>query len=140
MEMTVLRFTVEASKSRTGHHAERRLVLVFRGKSGIEAVASGDPGGSKTYSRGRSWTASIELGVGDVVVYVRLNRRGKAFITGWFEVYDHNGRMVFKAVLRRRKVRASMGDPSYARYVEDAIEYLGLGRYVRRYNWATGRS
>lgn len=136
--MTRLSFRIEASKSRTGLHAERRLLLVFRRDGSVERILTGSSRAKGTYSKGAAWDASVDLEPGDVAVYVRLVRGPRGRVKGFMEVYDSDGNMTFRAVLRRRKARASTGDPSYASYVERAIEMLGLGDFVRRYNWSTG--
>ncbi|MCE4602201.1 MAG: hypothetical protein F7C08_00050 [Desulfurococcales archaeon] len=135
--MARLSFRVEATKSRSGVHAERRLVIVFRGNGRVERILTGEDRVRGTYSRGSSWTAHIDLEPGDVAVYVRLVRGLRGRIGGYIEVYDHEGNMVFRAVIRRRKTRASKGDPRYSSYVEKAIEMIGLGDFIRKYNWST---
>ena len=135
--MARLQFRVEATKSRTGIHAERRLVLVFKPNGVVQRIMTGTERDKGTYSKGSAWKVEVSLDPGDVAVYVRLVRGPRGVVTGWFEVYNSQGEQVFRAVLRRRKVRASRGDPSYAGYVEKTLEVLGMDDYVRRVNWST---
>ncbi|MEB3861782.1 MAG: hypothetical protein GSR84_06140 [Desulfurococcales archaeon] len=135
--MARLTFRVEATKSKSGVHAERRLVIVFRSNGRVERIITGGDRVKGTYSRGSAWISSIDLEPGDVAVYIRLVRGPRGRIGGYAEVYDHEGKMVFRAVIRKRKARASIGDPSYSGYVEKAIELIGLGDFIRKYNWST---
>lgn len=131
-----MEFLVEASKSRRGAHAARKLVIVYPRHGGKRIITSGATKARPTYSRGHAFRVPVDAGPGDVVVYASLVRGPRGRVKGFFEVY-RDGSMVFRAILKRKKVRASKGDPSYAVYVERALEDLGLKDYVRRVNWGT---
>ncbi len=131
-----MEFLVEASKSRKGLHAARRLVIVYSAGEGRKIITTGGRRAKPTYSRGHAFMAPVEARPGDVVVYASLVRGPRDRVKGFLEVYK-DGSMVFRAVLKRKKVRASKGDSLYAVYVERALEDLGLKDYVRRVNWGT---
>ncbi len=128
---------VEASKSRSGLHAARGVVVLVSptGEARLLDVKPALPGRG-TYTRG--WGSPVEVNVPDgwflVNAWLVLNSRGH--VSGIFRVYNSSGDEVLRARLRRRKIRMSRGDPRYGWIVEKAVEALGLSKHVRRYNWS----
>ena len=130
---------VEATRSRRGGHIARAVAVVV-GPKGTRLVRPGE--GSRrvrgTYSRGSAYAVRVELEPGEALVVARLVRGSRGRVKGEFLVYNHEGRLVLEAVYRKLKVRRRRGDPGYAWAVEEAVKALGLERYVKRFNWATG--
>ena len=138
-----MRLIIEASKSRTGKHASRKLAVVYY-KNRKEVVAK--PTGSRAkqehlrtvYARGQSVIVEVADPDIEYIVYVELIRNLRGRVKGHLQVYDRDGRLLYKAVLRKRKIRRVSGDKQYSWLVEDAIKSIGLEGYVRRYNHNTG--
>ncbi len=138
-----MRLIIEASKSRTGKHASRKLAVVYY-KNRKEVVTKLTSTTTKqehirtVYARGQS--VIIELDNPDIeyIVYVELIRNIRGHVKGHLQVYDRNGRLLYEAVLRKRKIRRVSGGKQYSWLVEDAIKSIGLEGYVRRYNHNTG--
>ncbi len=138
-----MRLIIEASKSRTGKHASRKLAVVYY-KNRKEVVTKPTGTGSRqeqgqtVYARGQS--AIVELDAPDIeyIVYVELVRNLRGHVKGRLQIYDRDGRLLYEAVLRKRKIRRVSGDKQYSWLVEDAIKSIGLEGYVRRYNHNTG--
>ncbi|MEB3846742.1 MAG: hypothetical protein GSR74_02050 [Desulfurococcales archaeon] len=132
-----LELPVEATKSITGLHASRSLVIILNDNqySIIEKPSKTGPG---TYKRGVAGTTSVTLPPGSLAVHVNVVLNPRGHVKGRFRVYSYDGRLLLEAVMRRRKIRRVRGDASYAWAVERAVQVLGLERHVRRYNWGTG--
>ena len=132
-----MKLFVEATKSRTGLHAARSVVVIVgRGEARIIDKPTARSRG--TYSRGLAGEVDVEANPGDHVVWVWLARNPRGRVTGRVRVYSWKGDLLLEAVIRKRKVRRSRGDPSLGWVVETALSALGLSSYIRRYNWATG--
>ena len=134
--MPGVRLLFESTKSRSGLHAARRLAVRVSGGR-VEVVDPAPRGARGTYSRGRAGYATVDPG-GGYLVYVELVRDPRGRVRGRFTVYDSQGEERLVAVLRKRKIRRSRGDPSLAWVVEAAVAALGLSGYVKRFNWSTG--
>jgi len=126
-----VRLVVEASKSRSGLHAERKLAFVVRGGELVE-VKGGEPV-KPVYSRGEARVARVNLRPGELAVQVRLVRNPRGRVRGYIAVFDHGGVEVYRVVVRKRKVRPSRGDTQYHWVIERVVEKLGLSRYLRKY-------
>jgi len=131
------RLLFENTRSRSGLHAARRIAVRVS-SGGVEVVDPPVAGGRGTYASGRAGWADVSLAPGEYLVYLALVRDPRGRVSGRITVYDHQGVPVLEAVLRRRKVRRSRGDPGLSWVVEAALNSIGLSRYVRRYNWRTG--
>ncbi len=138
--MGELEFTVEASKSRSGLHAERKLAFIVDKHGKIKRLDERLPGQAtgKVYRQGYSRKIKVALEPGYYGIQIRLVKNSRGHVKGSIIVYDHNGKELLTAVLRRRKVRLSRGNPEYSWIVERIIEHLGLEGFIRRYNWNTG--
>ncbi|MEB3789768.1 MAG: hypothetical protein GSR72_07760 [Desulfurococcales archaeon] len=138
-----MRLIIEASKSRTGKHASRKLAVVYY-KNRKEVITK--PTGPRTkqehtrtvYARGQSFITELEDPDIEYIVYVELIRNLRGHVKGYLYVYDREGRLLYEAVLRKRKIRRVSGNKQYSWLVEDAIKSIGLEGYVRRYNHDTG--
>ncbi|MFN4045952.1 MAG: hypothetical protein ACK4H7_01250 [Acidilobaceae archaeon] len=128
-----VRLTIEASKSRSGLHAERKLAFIVRGGARLEEVRGEGVKVKPVYSRGDARSIEVSLSPGDYAVYVRLVRGFRGRVKGYIVVLDSSGSMVYRAVLRKRKVRPSMGDRRYHSMVEKVVEALKLHSYLRSY-------
>ena len=130
MKLTLIE---ELSKSRSGRHAIRKLILVVSKHKGVrkaECIETEDA--DKVYSRGWARKCTIELSEDEYAVQVFLVKNLYGHVKGVIEVYRNDGTMVFRAVYRRLKLRRSMGDPKYAWIVRTVADYLRLP--VKRYN------
>ncbi len=128
-----VRLIEELSKSRTGKHAVRRLVLIVSKHKGVRKAECSDVKiTDKVYSRGWARECHVELGEDEYAVQIFLVKNLYGHVKGVIEVYRNDGTMVFRAVYRRLKLRRSMGDPRYAWIVKTVADYLKLP--VKRYN------
>jgi len=127
----------EATRSRSGLHAARRLAVVV-GRGGVRVVEDGPMPGRGRYVVGRASRGVVEAAGDEVIVYFDLRRGPRGQVKGRITVYSPSGAPLLEAVLRRRKVRRSRGNPRYAWAVEAAASVVGLSGYIRRYNWGTG--
>lgn len=135
--MTSVTLTVEATKSRTGLHAARSVVLVIEGDQ-VSIISRPVIPGKGTYSRGTAGYVEVEVPPNGVIVHFWLVLNPRRRVKGVIRVYGFDGQPVLEARLAKRKIRRISGDPSYAWAIEKAVEKLKLSRHVRRYNWATG--
>ncbi|MCE4626280.1 MAG: hypothetical protein F7B78_01325 [Desulfurococcales archaeon] len=135
--MARITLPVEATKSKSGLHAARSIVLILRGDN-VSVIDKPMNPGKGTYTRGTAGTVEVEVPNDGVVVHAWLVLNPRGHVKGFFRVYNPNGDLVLEAKLTKRKVRRVSGDPDFAWAVERAVEYLKLSDHVRRYNWATG--
>ena len=137
-----VKFIVERSKSRRGGHAERKIALIVS-PSGVveEPKPRRRRSVAPVYSRGSAEEWEVDVPEGYYAVQVRLVRNTRGHVKGYIEVYDSEGRLVYRAVYRRLKLRYSKGDPTHAWVVEKVAQYLKLP--VKRVNlvpaWLRGR-
>ncbi len=138
--MAKVEVVVETTRSRRGgrHISVARAVIV--GGAAPRVLGPGDASRPMrgTYSRGAAGLVSVDLSPGELLVHVTLRRGPSGRVTGEAVVYEHDGRQVLRAVIRKLKVRRSSGDPSYGWAVEEALKALGIDRYIKKYNWSTG--
>lgn len=128
-----IKLVEELSKSRTGKHAVRRLILIVSKHKGVRKAECSDVKNSnKVYSRGWARECYVELGEDEYAVQVFLVKNLYGRVKGVLEVYRNDGTMVFRAVYRRLKLRRSIGDPRYAWIIKVVADYLKLP--VKRYN------
>ncbi|MCX8195586.1 MAG: hypothetical protein N3F67_00655 [Acidilobaceae archaeon] len=128
-----VRLLVEASRSRSGLHAERKIALIVS-SDGKVREASGETRPVKPlYAVGEAREVEAEVGEGELAVQVRLVRGPRGRVRGYVAVIDREGRELYRTVLRKRKVRPSRGDERYHRAVELALEYLSIAKYLRSY-------
>ncbi len=137
-----MELVVERSKSRRGIHAIVRKVFIVDEKGNVREVTGPRVGpAEKTYSRGEAYRVRVNPSRGELVVYAVLVRGLRGRVKGYFEVYSPEGRLLYRAVYRKLKVRYSKGDPSYAWAVKLVVEKLGIP--VKRFNlvpaWLRGR-
>ncbi len=124
---------MEKSKSRRGKHVIVRKVFIVSRHGEVREVSGPRLGAAeKTYSRGEAYRVRVEPGNNEVVVYAVLVRGLRNRVKGYFEVYDKDGVLLYRAVYRRLKLRYSKGDPNYAWAVKLVVEHLKLP--VKRYN------
>ena len=128
-----MELVVEKSKSRRGIHAiVRKVFIVSRDGRVVEVTGPRVGPAEKTYSRGEAYRVRVKPGKDELVVYVVLVRGLRGRVKGYFEVYDGEGRLLYRAVYRKLKVRYSKGDPEYAWAVRLVAEKLRIP--VKRYN------
>ncbi len=131
------RLLLEATRSRSGKHAARRIaVIVEPGR--VRVVEKGSSPAKGTYVKGTASYAELDPPKGGYIVYMVLVRGLRGRVTGRIHVYDHHGRLVLEAKLVKRKIRRVRGDARLSWVVEAAVNSVGLSAYVKRYNWATG--
>ena len=134
-----LELSVEATKSLSGKHAARKIIILYKSDGSKLLIDKPTNQGERgTYKRGIAGKVEVIPDDIEYVVeaYLVLNPQGR--LKGWFNVYDKNGRSLLYAILRKRKIRRSRGDKSLFWLVEDAVRLLGLENYIRRYNPNTG--
>jgi hypothetical protein len=123
----LLRVRLEKSRSRTGKHAARALALLVSPEGRVVEPRPRMTSPVKPlYRRGEAYEAYYQVPEGWFLVYVWLVRNLRGHVKGYIEVYDSEGRMVYRAVYRRLKLRRSSGDPSYAWIVRRVADYLKL--------------
>lgn len=137
--MPGLRLPVELTRSRSGRHAARQIVVVVegRGRSRVLGRPETLDRGASTYARGQAGYVTVEP-VEGYVVHFRLVRGPGGRVSGEIRVYSPDGRELLSMVLRRRKLRRRCGDPGLAWVVEEALRAIGLDSHVRRINVRTG--
>ncbi len=129
-----LQLPVELTKSRSGLHA-RRSVIVVLGKGRQEVISKPTRSGKGTYSKGEAGVASVTLGRGEVAVHVSLTMGPRKRVKGVISVYDESGVERLRAKYERLKIRLSGGSPELSWAVDRSLELLGLEPYVRRKNY-----
>ncbi|MCS7107144.1 MAG: hypothetical protein NZ902_03460 [Acidilobaceae archaeon] len=128
-----VRLVQEASQSRSGKHVERKLALVL-GRDGKLREAGGQVRGLKPlYAKGEAKEILVDLKEGELGVQVRLVRGLKGRVKGFIALYDREGREVYRASLRRRKLRPGRGSTEYHSLVEQVVESLGIAKHLRKY-------
>ncbi len=124
---------MERSRSRRGKHAIVRKVFIVTRRGEVREVTGPRIGAARaTYSKGEAYLVRVEPDENSLVVYVVLVRGLGGRVKGYFEVYNAEGRLLYRAVYRRLKIRYSKGDPNYAWAVKLVAEHLKLP--VKRYN------
>ncbi len=136
--MARLELPVEATKSVSGLHAARAVVVLIHSDGSAEIVSKPAIQGRGTYKRGVAGVVKLEVPRGSLVVHAWLILNSRGHIKGLFKVFNDEGELVLEARLAKRKIRRLRGDPKYAWSIEKALEVLGLSKHVRRYNWNTG--
>lgn len=135
-----LKLLIEASKSRRGSHSERKLALIVS-KDNVIVVDKSKALSYReikpTYSRGKAFEVLIDIPPGAYAVQLRLVKNLYGHVKGYIEVYDNQGSRVYRASIKRLKIRPSMGDPRYHWVVERVVESLGLDRDLKRYRLPT---
>ncbi len=123
----MIRVKLEKSRSRSGKHAVRALALLVSEKGDVMEPRPRMTNRAKPlYRKGEAYEAFYNVPDGWYLVYVWLVRNLRGHIKGYIEVYDGEGRLLYRAVYRRLKLRRSMGDPRYAWVVRRVAEYLKL--------------
>ncbi|MCE4628108.1 MAG: hypothetical protein F7C34_03045 [Desulfurococcales archaeon] len=137
--MPEVRLPVELTRSRTGRHAARQIVVIVegRGRSRVLGRPETLDRGVATYTRGQAGYVLLK-GFEGYAVHFRLVRGPGGRISGEIRVYSPDGREFLSMVLRRRKLRRRCGDPGLAWVVEEALRAIGLDSHVRRMNVETG--
>lgn len=110
---------VEESRSRSGRHRRRCIVLALLRDNGLRTVdkagmvAREEPG-RPIYSRGWARRLTVAPGHGDYVIQVCFTRNPRGRVKGYITVYNYHGHMVYRAKYVDGELRRSMGDPIYA--------------------------
>ncbi len=124
---------VEKSKSRTGKHAVRDIVLIINNNGDIlEPKYRSMQKTGPIYSKGEAYIVSFNVPENHYAVQVHLVRNLRGHVKGYIEVYDHDGRLVYRVVYHKLKIRYSKGDPSYSWIIRRVAEHLNLP--VKHYN------
>ena len=123
----MLEARVERSKSRSGKHAVRDLVLLVSSRGEVrEPRPRLQQPTRPIYSRGEAYHVYIDVPEGWYLVQVHLVRNLRGHVKGYIEVYSDTGEKLFRAVYRKLKLRYSEGDPQYAWVVQRVADYLKL--------------
>ncbi len=124
-------FFLEKSKSRSGKHAFASMVLIINKNDNTirDVIKAPNAHSTHVYSKGQGGLVNVDYGEDDVVVYLSFvqvpHKNPKRRLKGVCVVFD-KGNPVYRAVYRELKVRGSMGDPSYFKYVKKALDYLNI--------------
>ena len=123
----MLRIRIEKSRSRTGKHAVRSLALLVSPEGEVAEPKPRIVNKVKPlYRVGEAYESYYTVPPGWFLVHVWLVKNLRGHVKGYIEVFDSDGRLVYRAVYRRLKLRRSTGDPSYAWIVRRVAEHLGL--------------
>ncbi|MEM0340148.1 MAG: hypothetical protein QXN05_04525 [Acidilobaceae archaeon] len=131
-----VKLIVESSRSRTGKHIEKKMAFVVSKdsvKAFDESFCIETELVKPVYSKGRACVISVEVSPESYAVQLRLVRNLYGRVKGYINVYDERGTLLYKAVIRKLKVRPSLGDYRYHWVVERVIEYLKLNKVLKRY-------
>jgi hypothetical protein len=124
---------LEKSKSRSGKHAARSIVLLVSEQGEVkEAKPTQLRSIRPLYAVGEAYEAAYRVPPGHFLVYVYLVKNLRNHVKGYIEVYSNDGRLLYRAVYRKLKLRRGTGDPSYAWAVRRVADYLKL--YVKNTN------
>ncbi|AFZ70333.1 hypothetical protein Calag_0575 [Caldisphaera lagunensis DSM 15908] len=137
--MGKIKLEVESTKSKTGLHAMRRMVVIIR-KDKEEIIKDPIEEGKGTYKEGKSGYVNLNLNPNEYAVHVILVRNPKNKVKGRFIVYDHEGKALLEVKYEKLKIRRSWGDKNLSWIIDRVIELIGLSNYVRHKNYATGQS
>ena len=123
----------ELSKSRSGKHAVRRIVLVVPRRGAVRKPDASRIPVKPTYAVGGAWRLEPRnLGEDEVIVLIHLVRNPRGRVKGYIEVYGPDGALLYRAVYRKLKLRYSKGNPRYAWAARRAAEHIKLP--VKRYS------
>lgn len=128
-----VRLRIEKSRSRTGKHAFRALVLEVCGGGIREAKPRRRVRVKPVYSRGEAFEGIFEAKC--ILVHLSLVKNLRNKVKGIIRVF-HEGREVLRVKYVDEKIRRVCGDRAYHRVVEDVIRYLRIP--YRRINMSTG--
>ncbi|MCE4617118.1 MAG: hypothetical protein F7C32_00835 [Desulfurococcales archaeon] len=122
------RFIVELSRSKTGKHAIRRALFIVSEDGRVKLFDSKGTPVKPTYVKGSATLVNVKntLKKGEFLVYVVMIKNLRGHLKGFFEVYDWEGRIVYRAKYHRLKLRKSLGNPYYAWIVRVVAEALKL--------------
>ncbi len=120
----------EESRSRSGRHVCKRLVLIVT-KGGAIVSLTKDPVRvlskrevKPTYVLGRAFEVSVRTDPRDYVVQISLIRNFLRKVKGYISVFTGTGQMVYRAKYIDGELRRSLGKPVYAwivRLISSAI-------------------
>ncbi|MEM0497264.1 MAG: hypothetical protein QXR22_03595 [Acidilobaceae archaeon] len=128
-----IKLVIEASKSRSGLHAERKIAFIVGEKGEIvEARGSGEPV-KPVYSIGEAKMITVNITPKQLAVQVRLVKGLRDRVKGYIAIYDYMGREVYRVVIRKRKLKPSRGDRRYHKIIESIVEKITLAKYLRKY-------
>lgn len=128
-----VKLRIEKSRSRTGKHAFRALVLEVCDDTVREPKAVHRVRVRPTYAVGEAFEAEFESSC--VLVYLSLVKNLRNEVKGVIRVF-HEGKEVLRVKYIKEKIRRVCGDKSYHRVLEHVIRYLRIP--YRRINMDTG--
>jgi hypothetical protein len=139
MKMGKLKLEVESTKSKSGLHAMRKMIVVFK-KGKEEIINEPAEEGKGTYKTGKSGYVNLNLEPNEYAVHIVLVRNLKNRVKGRFKVYNHEGQEMLEVKYEKLKIRRSWGDKSLSWLIDKSIELIGLSNYVRHKNYGTGHT
>jgi hypothetical protein len=101
--MSKFRLEVESTKSKTGLHAIRKIIVVFR-KGKEEIINEPLIEGKGTYKIGKSGYASLNLEPNEYIVHIILVRNLKNRVKGRFKVYNYEGQEMLEVKYEKLKI------------------------------------
>jgi hypothetical protein len=119
-EYVVGDFLLEDSRSRTGRHHAKSIIVIYSRDKGLiplekasEYIAyKGE--GKPTYVRGKAYSVKLRLRHGDYVLYAWFVKNFLGKVKGYISVYNHRGELVYRAKYYDGILRYSIGNPIYA--------------------------
>ncbi len=116
---------LERSRSKSGKHAYARLAFVMDHAGRVVREFQPPEGAPEVYAKGQGGEVSVGYGGEEVLVLLELKKNLRGHVSGYVEVYDH-GKLAYKAVYRKLKLRGMEGDPAYFYFVKKLFEYLRI--------------
>ena len=123
---------IESSKSRTGKHVLRSMVLINGKDEGLlsinkirEAIV-GEEQVKPTYRRGWAKKIDVKLEHGDYLIHIWFVKNLWGKVKGYISVYNHRGELVYRAKYVDGDLRRSTGDPIYAWLVRLVAQELKI--------------
>lgn len=130
--MPTLEFVEESTRSRSGRHKAFAAVFVVNLDGSVSRVR-GSERSRGTYSVGEARLVRVTPPSNGYLVYVKLIMNPRGWVKGRVSVYGDRG-LLYSAVIRERKLRGSMGDPSYSWAALRVLDELGVTKALRRVN------
>ncbi len=128
----VLEAVEEYSKSRSGKHILRRIILLYIKDKGLIPISkardriAGVYEASKTYRRGSAKKYVVKMDHGDYLIDARFVKNFLGKVKGEVRIYNYKGELVYKAKYIDGEVRRSTGSEIYEWLLKIFFEQLKI--------------
>ena len=118
----------EYSKSRSGKHILRRIILLYIKDKGLIPLSKAKDRivrveeASKTYRRGKARKYFVKLMHGDYLIDARFVKNFLGRVKGEIKIYNYKGELVYKAKYIDGEIRRSIGSKIYEWLLEIFLE------------------